>query len=146
MRVSASTEKVKVTISNSGVVTITTKSKQVVVTIGEDGKVTTETKEPPYLSLRLSIKQGRSSRLRSCLTGVWRNSVDAHVSRLTARAGSIPAIPINSETVYSKQPRISTSQILRITGIENESLTTNSKDQERNKGATKWKHCLSWRD
>jgi hypothetical protein len=38
---------VKVTISNSGVVTITTKSKQVVVSIGEDGTVTTKTEEPP---------------------------------------------------------------------------------------------------
>jgi hypothetical protein len=47
MRVSASTEKVKVTISKTGTVTITTKSKRVVVTIGEDGTVTTKTEEPP---------------------------------------------------------------------------------------------------
>jgi hypothetical protein len=47
MKVSASTDKVKVTISKTGVVTITTKNKQVVVTINEDGEVTTETKEPP---------------------------------------------------------------------------------------------------
>ena len=47
MKVVAATEKVKVTISHSGQVTITNAKKQVVVTISEDGKVTTETKEPP---------------------------------------------------------------------------------------------------
>lgn len=47
MNANARTEKVKVTISNTGVVTITTKSKQVVVSIGENGEVTTTTKEPP---------------------------------------------------------------------------------------------------
>ena len=47
MKISASTDRVRVTINEKGQVTITTAKKQVVITIGEDGKVTTETKEPP---------------------------------------------------------------------------------------------------
>lgn len=47
MKASLRTDKVTVTVSESGSVTITTPKKKVVVTIDENGDVTTQSSEPP---------------------------------------------------------------------------------------------------